>query len=121
VHQFHEEFRFRPGDQRAAIHLQPQPPEFGLSENVLERLLLSPAPDERTQPVQFRGGQGTFELQVQLHPAAADDVPQQEFSIEAGGGHALGGEELRGALDDFEDRQHVSRSPQREAARSPPP
>ena len=97
-HHADQHLRLRPRNECAAVHLEPERPEFNVARNVLQRLVLQPAPHARPERLQFRVVDGPVELRVQLEPLHAEHPREQQLRLEPRVLEATLAKELRGLL-----------------------
>lgn len=103
--QLDEHFGFGAGDEGLGAAGEGEAEEAGVAEDVLEGFALGAAFDQGAEGIEFGGGEDAFELEVELHPGEVEDVGEEGFDLEAGGGDALAGEVVGGAVDQVEEFQ----------------
>src|ERR1043166_6106977 len=91
------------GDENVAVDGDLQAAERGRADDVLQGLTLAAPFDQVSQGVEFHGREGALEVEIQLHSRQLKQVSQEQFRLQARGIHALFGQELGAALDDFQD------------------
>ncbi len=74
---------FGPGNQSAPVAKEDLSAEFDGPKQMLERLALSPAPDQIAQRSQFRFGQFALKLEIKLQPFLSEDVGEQMLGIQS--------------------------------------
>ena len=87
---------------------------------MLQRLALAAAPDEFAKTVNLRRREHALKLEIKPHARLFAQVRQQQFRLQPGRIHAFLGQELRAALNSFENR-HADKIETRKAEENPPP
>ncbi len=101
--EFDERFGFRTWDEGCRADGDFQSEEGRAAGEMLQRFALRTALHERAEGGEFRIGQGAVVIQVELEAGELEHVGQQQLDLEARRVHAVALQELRAALDDFED------------------
>jgi hypothetical protein len=71
---------------------------------MLQRLTLAAAPHQLAEAVHLRRREDAFKIQVQTHARLLQQVRQQQLRLQPRRVHPLLGQELRAALNDFQNR-----------------
>ena len=82
-----DDLRLGPGDQRPVVHLQEEPTEAPLAEDVGERLAPEAPPDELVQPLGLEGGHRAAR-RVELGAREPEHVRDENLGVDARRGHS---------------------------------
>ena len=85
------------------VHLDFQSAEGGRAEDVLQRFVIGPAPDQLPHRLEIRLTELPPEIEVQLQPRLPQHMRQQQFGLQTRRVHAFAAEEFRAALNDIQN------------------
>ena len=101
--EFGEGFSFGAGDEDSGRDGEFESAKGDGAGDVLQRLALAAALDERAESGEFGFSQKPLEIEVEFHARHLEDVREEKFDLEAGGINAAFGEVIGAALDGFQD------------------
>lgn len=109
---FGEQFRFRTRNQDITIDGKFEPAKRAAAKDMLERFPRAAFLDERSQLPGLGLGEAARKIQVEIQPRDFEQMRDQEFGLQTRRADPLFAQELRAALNHFQDRHSVINTPE---------